>query len=296
MKILVTGKNGQLGQSLQKIIHQVDLVNKYFFTGKDDLDFNDLDSFKKFFSKNNFDAIINCVAYTNVDQAEKEFLHAYRLNHDAVTELAKIANERNIKLIHISTDYVFDGESLNLYDEKNLTNPINIYGKSKNNGEQSILNLMSNNGLIIRTSWLYSEFGNNFLKTMLKLGIEKDNIDVVNDQIGSPTYASDLALTILDILRHETFSKNKFKTEVYHYSNIGNISWFDFAKEIFKQTNLKCKINPTSSDNFKQIAKRPKFSTLNTNKIYEMFKIKPLPWKSSLEKCIESNFSNFIYK
>ena len=283
MNILVTGKNGQLGRSIQKIILNYDL-HEFTLTGREELDLSSSESISKYFEVySHFDVIINCAAYTAVDRAEEEEGLADQINHLAVKQLAKIANSQNAKLIHISTDYVFDGKNEPLYLESDNPNPINVYGKTKLLGEKAVLEIMSNNAMVIRTSWVYSEFGNNFVKTMLKLAREKNEINVVSDQLGSPTYANDLAEAILHIISNDNFNQKSFPTEIFHFSNLGETSWSDFAMEIFEIANLNCKVIPISSEQYPTSAIRPKNTTLNTEKIKNHFKIHIQPWEESLK-------------
>jgi len=287
MRILVTGKNGQLGRSIQKFISN---YGHYEFTlvGREEFDLSSPESISKYFDTHSqFDIIINCAAYTAVDRAEEKEDLANQINHLAVKKLAEFANSKNAKLIQISTDYVFDGKNQSLYLESDNPNPINVYGKTKLLGEKASLKIMSNNAIIMRTSWVFSEFGNNFLKTMMKLGSEKNDINVVSDQIGSPTYASDLAEAILHIISNNNFNKKSFPTEVFHFSNIGETSWSDFAKEIFKLANLNCKVTPISSDQYPTPAIRPKNSTLSKDKITNHFKLQVPSWQKSLKECLK---------
>ena len=267
MKILVTGKNGQLGRSIKKFISNYD-HHEFTLVGREELDLSSSEGISKYFGTHSyFDVIVNCAAYTAVDCAEDETDLADKINHQAVKKLAEFANSKNAKFIHISTDYVFDGKNESLYLESDNPNPINVYGKTKLLGEKTVLETMPNNALIIRTSWVYSEFGNNFVKTMLKLGYEKNEINVVSDQIGSPTYASDLARAILHIISNDNFSKKSFPTEIFHFSNMGETSWSDFAKEIFKVSNLNCKVTPIDSEQYPTPAIRPQNTTLSKEKI-----------------------------
>ena len=286
MKILVTGKNGQLGRSIKKFISNYD-HHEFTLVGREELDLSSSESISKHFDTHpHFDVIINCAAYTAVDSAEDEIDLADEINHLAVKKLAEFANSQNAKLIHISTDYVFDGKNEFLYMESDNPNPINVYGKTKLLGEKGVLETMFNNAMVIRTSWFYSEFGNNFVKTMLKLGYEKNEINVVSDQVGSPTYASDLAKAILHIIFNDNFNKKSFPTEIFHFTNIGETNWSDFAKEIFKLSNLKCKVNPISTDQYPTPAIRPKNTTLSKDKITNHFKLQIPSWKKSLEECL----------
>ena len=288
MKVLVIGKNGQLGKSIHKIIKNKKQINNFIFIGREELDLSNSQSIHLFFRNKKFDIIINCAAYTAVDKAEKEYDLANQINNVAVRELGKIAKILNAKLIHISTDYVFDGKKIKPYLETDLTNPINIYGKTKCAGENSLKKVMLFNAIIIRTSWVYSEFGKNFLTSIIKLGKKNNELKIVSDQIGSPTYATDLASAILDIIKNKTFMQNNFPTEIYHYSNIGNISWFDFAKEIFRLTKIQFKIKPILTKNYCTLAKRPKNSVLNKSKIFNRYNVKRRLWKSSLKMCLKS--------
>ena len=225
MRILVTGKNGQLGKSLHKLVSEKKYDNEFFFVGRRELDLSSQSNINHYFDNNNkFDVIVNCAAYTTVDKAEEEQTLTNQVNHLAVKQLAEITKEQKAKLIHISTDYVFDGESSKPYIETDAVNPINVYGKTKLAGEKALQEVMPTNAIIIRTSWVYSEFGNNFVKTMLKLGKERDELNVVSDQIGSPTYAIDLAEAILKIVHNKNYQNKEQPTEIYHYSNTGEIS------------------------------------------------------------------------
>lgn len=285
-KILVTGKNGQLGRSIQKILADNEQIHEFTFVNRNDLDLSDNNNIINYFKNNVFDIIINCAAFTQVDKAEKEPKLSNQVNHLAVMQLAKIAKKQQVRLIHISTDYVFDGKSNKSYMEYDKTNPINIYGKTKLAGEKAIQKILKTNAIIIRVSWLYSEYGKNFVKTILSLAKKKDQINVVNDQIGSPTYASDLAEVILQIIKNESFIKKNQKTQIYHYSNKGKISWHKFAKEIIKITKINCKVNSITSKNYPTQAKRPKIVLMNKTKISQSFSVNILGLKKSLEKCI----------
>ena len=230
MRILVIGKNGQLGKSIHKIVTNNEQTNEFVFVGREDLDLSSTDRIASYFSYNNFDILINCAAYTAVDKAEEEVVFADQINHLAVAQLAQIAKKQQAKLIHISTDYVFDGESEKPYIETDTTNPVNIYGKTKLAGEQALKKIMPTDAIIIRTSWLYSEYGNNFMNTILRLGKERDEINMVSDQLGSPTYATNLAEAIFKIIEYKDYKDKKQSTEIYHFSSEGEISWYDFTK------------------------------------------------------------------
>ena len=292
MKILVTGKNGQLGKSINKIVNTGNGKNNYqqdnefIFVGRGELDLSSQSNINHYFDNNDkFDVIINCAAYTAVDKAEKEQELANQINHLAVKQLANIANEQQARLIHISTDYVFDGESDKPYTETDETNPINVYGKTKLAGEKALQAVMPTNAIIIRTSWVYSEYGNNFVKTMLRLGKERNELNVVDDQIGSPTYATDLAGAILEITKNKEFREEDQATQIYHYSNKGEISWYEFTKEIFKLARIDCKVNSITTQQYLTPAKKPKQSLLDNKKIEKVFIIKQKNWKKSLQTC-----------
>ena len=256
------------------------------FFGRDELDLSDIDGVVSYFENNNFDIIINCAAYTAVDMAESEIELADRINHLAIHKIATIANKQQIKLIHISTDYVFSGESNIPYLESDVVNPINIYGKTKLAGEQAVLETMPTDATIIRTSWVYSEYGNNFVDTMMRFGKERDELNVVSDQIGSPTYAVDLAMAILHIIQNEEFLNSGQKTQIYHYSNEGSCSWFDFAKEIFELTNIQCSVNPITTEQYPTPTQRPRNTLMNKDKIAKTFGINIPHWEVSLKTCI----------
>ncbi len=279
--ILITGANGQLGLTFKNIQKKYTNYN-FFFAEKAILDITNLEKIEKYLIKNQIDAIINCAAYTQVDKAEDEIELADKINYTAVRYLAELAKKHSIILAHISTDYVFDGTSKNPYTETDKTNPQNCYGKTKLKGEEAIQEINPVNSIIIRTSWLYSEFGNNFVKTICRISKDKDKIQVVSDQVGSPTYAKDLAEAILTIIPK---LKNK-NTEIVHFSNEGSCSWFTFAEEIIKISNIACVVEPIKSTKFKTKAKRPTYSLLNTNKIQNTFDINIPNWKISLKKCL----------
>lgn len=283
--ILVTGKSGQLGQSLKLISSHYDGFD-FVFIGREELDFSNNMQFSPFFEDKQFDVIINCAAYTAVDSAEQDPELADKVNHQAVLALADYAKSTGTVLIHISTDYVFNGCQCRPYVEQDVTNPIGVYGISKLKGEQAILN--SNPiGLIIRTSWVYSEFGHNFVKTMLKQGLENDQLNVVFDQVGTPTYALDLAKAIMTIIE----SRHKYwpliqRVPLYHYSNEGVCSWYDFARSIFDLSGLTCQLNAIESNDYPTPVKRPHFSVLNKQKIKQDYHLNIPYWKESLASCL----------
>ena len=300
MKILVTGKNGQLGRSIHTLVNtdaKIDnnqYSNDFIFVGRGELDLSSESSIGHYFNNNDkFDIIINCAAYTAVDKAEEEQELANQVNHLAVKQLAGIAKEQKAKLIHTSTDYVFNGESDKPYLETDTANPINVYGETKLAGEQALKEIMPANAIIIRTSWVYSEYGNNFVSTMLRLGKDRDEINVVSDQIGSPTYATDLAEVILKIIGNKEYKNKKQSTEIYHYSNKGKVSWYDFAKEIFKIAGVGCKVNPITTQQYPTPAQRPRNTLMSKDKIIEKFEVEILDWKESLQACIK-NIENKI--
>lgn len=279
--VLVTGSNGQLGSEIKAI--SSDYSYNFFFTDRNNIDITSKESIKEFCQINNINVIINCAAYTAVDIAQSDEVNADLVNRKAVKKLALVSQELNIKLIHISTDYVFDGKNFKPYCEEFQTNPQSIYGKTKLDGENEMRNINPKNSIIIRTSWVYSYYGNNFVKTMLRLGKEKEELGVIFDQIGTPTYAKDLAKIILDIVPQI----NNQKVEIYNYSNEGVLSWYDFAKEIMKMAKLNCKIKAIETYQYPTPAKRPHFSLLNKNKIKSTFNIEIPYWKDGLDDCLK---------
>ncbi len=280
MKILVTGAKGQLGNELREI--SISLKSKeLIFTDIEELDITDYKKVENFITSDNVDVIINCAAYTAVDKAESESELAYKINSDAVYNLSKAINKNNGVLIHISTDFVFDGMKSTPYIEEDATNPLSIYGKSKLAGEKVALD-EAKNLYIIRTSWLYSTYGNNFVKTIIRLAQERKKLNVVFDQASTPTYARDLAEVILKLLDN---LKNGEKT-ILHFSNEGVTSWYDFAIEICELSGVKCEINPIETKDYPTPAKRPPYSVLNKRKIKSLLNITIPHWKDSLKKCI----------
>ena len=294
MFVLVTGANSQLGKSLNHLVGQNKTDYRFVFANREQLDLTEFQNIRNFIEKNQFDVIINCAAYTAVDKSEVKKEQANLVNHLSVKNIAEIARDNCIKLIHISTDYVFDGLKLKPYIEKDNTSPKNVYGKTKLDGENAILSTMACDALIIRTSWLYSEYGNNFLDKILQLTQTKEKLNIVSDQIGSPTYANDLAIAILKIVESKKFSEVSKISEVFHYSNDGKCSWYDFAREIVQISGKKCSIDPISSKDYPQSATRPKHVLLDNNKIRNTFGLDIIFWKDSLNKCIQalSNSSN----
>lgn len=281
--ILVTGANGQLGRevrSLEKSFPQY----RFFFTAKEDLAIENKQALLNFFEKNLVHYCINCAAYTAVDKAETEKEKAFLINAEAVENLAKICHDQQTQLIHISTDYVYDGTRHVALKEDNAVAPLNVYGWSKLRGEELALT-RDPASLIIRTSWVYSSFGNNFVKTMLRLFKEKEEINVVSDQFGAPTYAADLAeIIMLFITRME---QGEHFSGIVNYCNEGIANWFEFAEEIKHLVKSNCKINPITSSSYITAAKRPLYSVLDTSKIKDLLQIEIPGWKESLRKCLD---------
>lgn len=300
-RILVTGKNGQLGQSLQKAVIQnsaLSIQHSFTFVGRDELDLACSDSISSFFSNQRFDAMINGAAYTAVDKAESEPELANQINHLAVAQLAGIAKQQSIPLIHISTDYVFNGQGFKPYVETDATDPQNVYGLTKLKGEQA-MQASGCVGAIIRTSWVYSEFGNNFVKTMLRLGKERDSLNVIFDQVGTPTYATDLAQAVLIILNAECSMLNEQQMQmpeiqhstlkIYHFSNEGVCSWYDFAKAIFELSASDCQVNPIETKDYPTPAMRPYYSLMNKAKIKQALPGLVVPhWRDSLKTYLKN--------
>jgi len=284
INVLVTGADGQVGNEFKSLKDRfLESGYRLFFTNKNELNVMDFPKLEDFCKSNNIKVIINTAAYTAVDRAENDEIEADKINHIAVKNLATIAKEYAIKLIHISTDYVFDGENFKPYTEEDITNPKSIYGRTKLDGEKAMMDINPVNSAIIRTSWVYGSVGNNFVKTMLRLGKERDVLGVVFDQIGTPTYARDLAKAIFEVIEKLQNSE----VEVYHYSNEGVLSWYDFAKEIMKMAKISCVINPIETSEYPTPAKRPYFSVLNKSKIKKDFNLTIPYWKDSLSECLK---------
>ena len=303
MNILVTGCNGQLGNCIREYHRSempVDFVvnNKFIFTDinieKDvntdtirftKLDITNYDDILALLKEENVNMIINCAAYTNVDKAEDEANIAYVVNAAAADDLARAAAEVGAKMIHISTDYVFDGKGHKPYTENNITNPIGMYGQTKCAGENRVFERLGDNGIIIRTAWLYSNYGKNFVKTIIKAGLEKEELKVVFDQIGTPTFAMDLADAIFKIINSE-----KWIGGIYHFTNEGVCSWYDFAEAIREIHKLSCDIIPVHSNEYQTKAERPYYSVLDKTKIKETYGIVISHWRWALERCLEHPF------
>lgn len=276
-KILVTGANGQLGSELNVLSSNYPQY-KWIFADRTKVTLDDLELLTTQLQNIQPDIIFNCGAYTAVDKAETEKELAFTINNLAVKLIAKYASENNVKLIHVSTDYVFDGSSSIALDEEAITNPINVYGESKRAGEISCLN-ENPNAIILRTSWVYSKFGNNFVKTMQRLMQERESINVVKDQIGSPTYAADLAQAIIDIVKSPNWIPG-----IYNYSNEGEISWYEFALAIKEFGGYSCIIGGIPSASYPTPAKRPEFSLLDKKKIKEIYNLEVSDYRESLKK------------
>ena len=284
MNILVTGSNGQLGSEIKDIATSYKNF-RFFFTDLPALDICNSNQLVVFITKNKIDTVINCAAYTAVEAAEENVVIAEQVNGAGVLNLVHALAKVKGKLIHISTDYVFDGNGFSPYQESDKTNPIGVYGKTKRNGELAVIN-GNIDGIVIRTSWLYSAYGTNFVKTMQRLGTERKEVDVIYDQLGTPTNASDLAKTCLDILGYNQETNINAKGNVYHYSNEGVASWYDFAKAIMELGKIECEVRPIETKDYPSATKRPHFSVLNKAKIKNDFEIEIPYWRSSLARCI----------
>jgi dTDP-4-dehydrorhamnose reductase len=286
MVVLVTGANGQLGQSLQFIsanYPQIDFV----FCSSSELDITNLENCNAVFSNYKPNYCINTAAYTAVDKAESEAEKAYAINVTGAKNLALVSKEYDAILLHVSTDFVFDGDSSKLgmtngYTEEDVPNPTGVYGQTKLDGEKAIKETFENY-FIIRTSWVYSQFGNNFMKTMLRLASERDSLSVVNDQIGTPTNAVDLAEALVKIISTSYHELRTSNFGIYNFSNEGQCSWYDFAKEIFENNGIKIDLKPIPTTSFPTPAKRPAYSVLDKSKIKKTFKIEILDWNESLK-------------
>ncbi len=278
-KILITGSNGQLGKELKRLENSYSQFN-FIFLSREDLPIHHYELVRNFFKGYQPQFLINCAAYTAVDRAESEKELAFQVNGESVGVLAAVCKEYGTKLMHISTDYVFDGTATIPYKEESLTNPQSVYGASKLEGEKEALRF-NPDSIIIRTSWVYSEFGKNFVKTMLKLMSEREELNVVSDQFGSPTYAADLAEAILQII-----SSEQWHPGIYHFSNEGIISWYEFAVAVKELSGNICKLNPIPTSQYPTPAKRPAYSVLDKTKIQSAFSVRIKDWKASLETCL----------
>jgi len=285
MNILITGANGQLGSELKELRKTRSYNNfRFHFTDVDDLDITHKQEVENYVQQYKIDTIINCAAYTDVDGAEENQEAAFLINETAVGYLSEIASEKQIQLIHISTDYVFDGRNYLPYKETDEPLPQSVYGRSKRAGEIKVLDNQA--GIIIRTAWLYSSYGKNFVKTISRLSKERDELKVIYDQVGNPTYAGDLAESILKIL--EKKKEHSILTGIYHFANEGVCSWYDLAMEITEQENTSCTIHPIESKDWPAKAERPHYSLFNKAKIKNDFDITIPYWKDSLKKMLQN--------
>ncbi len=284
-KIVVTGANGQLGSEIRHIAHEKS--NAFTFSDIDTLDLTNQQKAFSFFEEHQPDVIINCAAYTAVDKAEKEWEKAELINAGIPAMLAEYGKRSGCRIIHISTDYVFRGDLARPLTEEDTTSPLSRYGASKVQGEQAIMQYK--NAMVIRTSWLYSSHGANFVKSMMRLLRERDELGIVYDQIGSPTYAADLAGAVMQIIDHEQFSSSSVGTSanIYHYSNEGVASWYDLAWEIRELTGADCTIQPIETKDYPLPAPRPAYAVLNKAKIKKTYGLKIPHWKDSLKICLE---------
>jgi dTDP-4-dehydrorhamnose reductase len=281
LKILITGANGQLGNEFRSLAAKYPL-DSFIFLTRHELPIDNSDTVRQMLQQHRPNWVVNCAAYTAVDKAETEKEQAMAINAEGAGTLAAVCAELGAKFIHISTDYVFDGSSASPYREDAATAPINTYGHTKLRGEQLVL---ENNpdAIIIRTSWVYSYFGNNFVKTMMRLMKERESINVVSDQVGSPTYAADLANAIMRIIHS---NKNGSAKGIFHYSNEGQISWYEFATAIKELIGSNCSVNPIPSSQYPTPAKRPQYSLLDKSRIRTVFNVEIPDWKQSLKICI----------
>jgi len=285
MRVLITGSNGQLGSEIKDLTSDYENL-QCVFRDLPELDICDTETLNTFVKDKKINAVINCAAYTAVDKAEEDLDTASKVNAKGVLNLVNALKKVDGKLIHISTDYVFDGNHSQPYKESDPVSPIGVYGETKRAGELAVLN--SNiDAIVIRTSWLYSAYGNNFIKTMLRLGNVKESIQVIYDQIGTPTYAKDLAKTCLDILSNAGFTNISKKGKIYHYSNEGVTSWYDFARAIMEISNIDCKVIPIETKDYPTQAVRPLYSVLDKSKITSDFKVTIPHWRDSLTNCIK---------
>ncbi len=289
-KILVTGANGQLGNEIRRICRNFPGL-EFIFTDVDMLDITNPDAVSVFMEASRPAIVVNCAAYTNVDGAEENVKNVRKINALAPQVLAAACAMQDAFLIHISTDYVFDGESAEPYTEEDITNPISVYGSSKLEGEEKIRTVFDNY-LIIRTSWMYSEYGHNFVRSILSLARERETLNVVNDQFGSPTYARDLANCIIDIIIKSILNPKAYLPGIYHYANQGSCSWYEFAQEILNIAGITtCKLIPVTTEQYPAVAKRPQYSVLDTTKVRTSFGIGIPNWRDSLRECLSTILS-----
>ena len=285
MRVLITGSNGQLGSEIKELSNIYDKL-EFVFKDLPDLNICDANFLNTFILENNINAVINCAAYTAVDKAEDDVEISEQVNVKGVLNLVNALKKVNGKLIHISTDYVFDGSNSEPYKESDKVNPLGVYGKTKRDGELFVIK-SAIDSIIIRTSWLYSSFGKNFVKTMYRLGNEKNSLSIISDQIGTPTYARDLAKVCLDIISISDTKRISSNGKVYHYSNEGVTSWYDFACSVMELSGSNCKVKAIQTIDYPTIAKRPHYSVLNKAKIMNDFNIEIPYWKESLKDCID---------
>jgi dTDP-4-dehydrorhamnose reductase len=277
--VLVTGSKGQLGNEVQVLASSYPQF-EFIFTDVEELDICDRKAVENYFAKRKIDVLLNCAAYTAVDKAEEDVELCYRINENAVGNLGEVAAQYGTKMVHVSTDYVFDGTNYLPYTEDKPVCPATVYGKSKLAGEQLLMDVCPA-AVIVRTSWLYSSFGNNFVKTMIKLGRERDTLNVIFDQVGTPTYAADLADALLQVI-----SADKFIPGVYHYSNEGVCSWYDFTIAIHQIAGIDCRVLPIESKDYPAKTPRPHYSVLNKKKIKSNYNIQIPHWEDGLSRCM----------
>ena len=282
--VLVTGADGQLGSELKVMSERLNLPFRFHFTDAAQLDITDRQQIAAYVTDYQVQYIVNCAAYTAVDRAETDAVNAYTVNAAAVENIAHVAAQHGVRVIHISTDFVFDGSSMVPYTEQMVPHPLSVYGKSKLKGEEALQSI-AHEWIILRTSWLHSEFGSNFVKTMIRLMRERDQLTIVADQRGTPTYAADLTEMVLHILQ---FSEEKeWKTGIYHFSNEGETTWFGFAEEIRRLSGLeRCRLIPVRTSAYHSVAERPAYSVMNLSKISHAFSVVIPQWEEALERCI----------
>ncbi len=292
--ILIIGADGQLGQVIQEVAKAFDGLLLHY-VDKEDLDITKSNALEDYLSQSiegvSISLVVNCAAYTQVDKAESEQEKAYEINHLGVAKLARSCKNLDILLLHISTDYVFSGDTSEPYREDDEAEPINIYGKSKLAGEEAVHEILGAKGLVLRTAWLYSEYGQNFALKIMNLAKERDELSIVADQFGSPTYAPHLAEVILK-LAEQTTEEKAFRTECLHYTDEGNITWFDLTKDLISEAGINCLIKPIKTEEYPTPASRPKFSVLDKTAIQEVYGIEPKPWEEGIRTLIKKLDNN----
>lgn len=282
--VLVTGADGQLGHALKVMSERLNLPFRFRFTDAATLDITDRQQIATFVNDYQIQYIVNCAAYTAVDTAESEVEKAFAVNAKAMENVAHVARQNGVRVIHISTDFVFDGSSTVPYTEQMTPNPLSVYGKSKLKGEEA-LQSVAGEWIILRTAWLYSEFGSNFVKTMIRLMNDREQLSIVADQRGTPTYAADLAEMVLHMLQFS--EENEWKTGIYHFSNVGETTWFGFAEEIKKLAGLeRCELIPIQTHEYSSVAERPAYSVMDLSKISNTYSVVIPPWEEALGRCI----------